>query len=122
MKPKTILIVEDDVSILEVEKLVFEMLGYKVLTATSGKEGFRLYKEHKDEVNLILTDITMPEMDGIKMYEEIKKINPNVKIVFTSGYFDGNIPDQKPFILKPLNLDKLSKVVEEEILKEKICV
>jgi CheY-like chemotaxis protein len=78
MKNKKILIVDDDLAVLEVLSLMLKD-DYEVITATNGKEAIDKYRKFKPD--LVLMDVVMPEMDGIRATKEILKIDPNAKII-----------------------------------------
>ena len=81
----TVLIVDDEADIAKVTTIVLEKNGYKVLTAADGTEALALYKKHASEIKLILTDIMMPGMDGVELARALKEIDPQVKIIASTG-------------------------------------
>jgi len=119
---EAILLVDDEQSTIQVEKLMLRELGYQVIPALSGKEAIELYKEKMVDLDLVALDMIMPEMNGKDTYDALKKINPEVKVLLVSGYSlnkqieelmekgcDGFI--QKPFDIKQLS-HKLREVLE----------
>ena len=78
-----ILIIDDDVQILDMLRQTLELKGYEVVDATNGKEGIRLYRENP--ADLIITDIIMPEKEGIETIIELKRDFPDVQIIAISG-------------------------------------
>ncbi|OEU64958.1 MAG: hypothetical protein BBJ57_12050 [Desulfobacterales bacterium PC51MH44] len=99
-------------------------LGYAVLEAKSGKEANDVYKEKRDKIDLVLLDMIMPKMSGGETYDKLKEINPEVKILLSSGY---SIKGQATaimdrgcdgFIQKPFNMEKLSKGIGEILDKK----
>ena len=78
-----ILIIDDDVQILDMLRQTLELKGYEVVDATNGKEGIRLYRENP--ADLIITDIIMPDKEGIETIIELKRDFPDVKIIAISG-------------------------------------
>ena len=113
---ETILLADDEEDILEVGKKWLKEMGYEVIPAKSGKEAVELYKTHKDEVDLVILDMIMPEMGGGEAYDRIKEVNPQVKVLLSSGYtIDGQATAilgrgcdgfiQKPFSMKTLSLE-----------------
>lgn len=119
---ETILLVDDEEGTIEVEELMLKELGYKVLAARSGKEAIELYKQNRSDLDLVALDMIMPEMSGKDTYDELKKIDPGVKVLLVSGYSlnkqiqeimqsgcDGFI--QKPFDIVQLS-QKLRQVLE----------
>jgi CheY-like chemotaxis protein len=84
---KTVLLCVDDEPLgLEVRKVVLQRQGYDVLTATSGREALKLFAAHN--VNAVILDYSMPEMNGAEVAAELKRINPEVKILLLSAYLD----------------------------------
>jgi len=81
-----LLVVEDDDSVRQVTRAVLEEVGYRVLAVEDGKAALDLYLQHGEEIALILTDIIMPRMTGIELYQEVRSLNNEVKVLFTSGY------------------------------------
>jgi len=80
---KRILVIDDEALIREIVKEMLEVEGYVVSTAANGKEGLRLYREELPD--LIITDIFMPEMEGLETIRELRRTSPDVKIVAISG-------------------------------------
>ena len=93
---ETILLVEDEETVRVIIRSLLEESGYRVLEAMDGEDGLRLFKENRGKIDLVLSDIIMPKMQGREMYEEIKKISPDIKILFISGY-PADFFDQKSF-------------------------
>src|SRR5262245_28511711 len=81
----TILIVEDEPLMLRVLKSVFEGAAFSVFTARDGREAVALYEQRHADIDVILSDIALPRMDGWMVYSQLKAINPGVKVIFTSG-------------------------------------
>ncbi len=112
---KTILVVDDERNVLILLEEVLKGAGYRVLTAQSGRQALRIFAESK--VDLVITDLIMPEMDGFRVAEELKRIDPSVKVLLLTGY-----PLKREellskginqWIMKPLTSKTiLSKVVE----------
>jgi DNA-binding NtrC family response regulator len=88
-----ILIMDDEAQIRKMLKKVLEKNGYDVIEAVNGNQGIKLYKELLPE--LIITDLIMPEKEGLESIRELKKINPDVKIIAMSG---GGIVDPKVYL------------------------
>ena len=83
---ETILLVDDEESVLSTTAKVLERLGYKVLAAVDGEEALKLFQTHKQDIDLVLTDIVMPKMGGLNLASAIREINENVPIIFATGY------------------------------------
>jgi len=82
---ETILLVEDEELIARAAVMVLERNGYKGLTATNGAEGLALYVKHVNEIDLVITDIMMPVMNGLQLSRSIKKINPQANVIASTG-------------------------------------
>ncbi len=109
-----ILLVDDEAQLLETNKEVLKTLGYTVLEASDGREGIDIFKLHSTEIQLVLTDIVMPGIGGIALAEEIRRINANVPIIFTTGYDKEQVLPKQSIenalvLSKPLDVQELSK-------------
>jgi PAS domain S-box-containing protein len=82
---QTILLVDDEATVLKVMQRSLEKSGYRVLAANDGEEGLALFKQHAGEIHLVITDMSMPEMDGPEMIAAIHKISPSFPVLGTSG-------------------------------------
>lgn len=80
-----ILVVDDEAPIRDITKAALETYNYKALTASDGIEAIALYAEHREEISVVLTDMMMPDMDGLTTIRMLQKINPQVKIIAVSG-------------------------------------
>ena len=113
----TVLLVDDEEIVLGVGKQMLERLGYSVLTARSGQEAVDVYKNEPDAIDLVLLDMIMPGMEAGDTYDQLKAVNPAIKVILSSGYsLDQNasaIIDRgcNGFIQKPFNM----KILEEKI-------
>lgn len=115
----TVLLVDDEEIITDVGKMVLNNLGYGVLVAKSGKEAVDIYKENREEIDMVILDMVMPGMGGGETYERLKEIDPQIKVLLSSGYsINGQareILDQgcNGFIQKPFDMKDLSSKVRE---------
>jgi CheY-like chemotaxis protein len=114
---ETVLVAEDDRSLRLLAKTLLEEHGYRVIEAEDGEDAVRKFRENQEQISLLLLDIIMPRLDGRKTYEEIRKLQPNIKVLFASGYTEDllsikDILDQGlDFIQKPMRpRDLLVKV------------
>ena len=116
---ETILLVDDERSVLDVSKAMIGSLGYKVYTAGSGRDAIAFYMEKGDEIDLVILDMVMPGMSGGETFDALRKIDPDVRVMLSSGYsITGQaqeILDRgcKGFIQKPFRLEMLSNKVRE---------
>jgi two-component system cell cycle sensor histidine kinase/response regulator CckA len=82
----TVLLVDDEDSVMEVTAQMIERLGYTVIRARSGREAIERFRENGDRVSLVLLDMIMPEMGGGEVFDELKRLNSRVKVLLASGY------------------------------------
>jgi nitrogen-specific signal transduction histidine kinase len=121
---ETVLLVDDEDIIIDVGKDILKTLGYKVLLARGGEEALIVYKKNQDEIDMVILDMIMPDMGGGETYDKLKEINPDIKVLLSSGYsIDGQAKDILErgcdgFIQKPYNAGKLSKKIWEVLCKE----
>ena len=85
-KGETILLVEDDELVVEALSIALEYLGYRVLKASNGNEGLERYRSDPKEIDLVLTDITMPGLGGIELFHRLKESDPEVRVIAMTGY------------------------------------
>ena len=118
---ETILLIDDEKKFLEVNSEILESLGYRIYTAESGQAAFDTYMEKGDEIDLVILDMILPGISGGTIFDRLREINPNVKVILSSGYsVDGDakhIMDRgcNGFIQKPFDLRKLSLKIRETI-------
>ena len=86
LKRRTIMHVDDDMPLLRSTKSLLEKQGYVVITCANGLEAVETYKEKHEDVGLILLDVKMPKMSGCEAFNELLKINPDVRAIIVSGY------------------------------------
>lgn len=119
LQPKTILVVEDDDSIREFTKEYLSFLKYNVLIAKDGEEALQVSQKHSQMIDLLVTDVVMPKMEGPELVRRLKETRKKIKIIYTSGYLKDNvlhndlILDQTEFIQKPFRPDELAQVVRQ---------
>jgi CheY-like chemotaxis protein len=115
---ETILLVEDDPAVLQMAASVLKARGYRVLEANSGPSALKLWDQHHKEVDLLLTDIVMPGMSGWEVINRLRRENPRLKAVATSGY----APEQPrnlevAFLPKPYQPKILLRTLEKALLE-----
>ena len=115
----TILLVEDEDGLRSLNARGLRSRGYSVIEAANGIEAMEALDEKDGAVDLVVSDVVMPEMDGPTLLREMRKRNPNLKIIFVSGYaeeaFDKSLPEneQFAFLPKPFALSALVEKVKE---------
>jgi PAS domain S-box-containing protein len=82
----TILVVDDEATILQVATGLFRSMGFEVLTASNGEEALAVFREHGSAIRAVLLDLTMPRLDGAETFRELRKLQPQCRVVLTSGY------------------------------------
>ncbi|MBT8374932.1 MAG: response regulator, partial [Deltaproteobacteria bacterium] len=121
---ETILLVDDEEMIIEVNQEILKTLGYKPLIARTGKQAVEIYKNSKDKINMVILDMVIPGMGGGEAYDSLKKIDPKIKVLLSSGYsISGQAAEilergcngfiQKPFKLRELSV-KIRDVLDEK--------
>jgi PAS domain S-box-containing protein len=114
---ETILLAEDDSEVRKITRNILEGSGYRVLEAVDGEDAVNKFLLNKDEIQLLIFDVIMPRKSGKDAYEEVKKIAPGVKALFTSGY-TADIIHRKGVLEEGLNF--IAKPVAPDILLRKI--
>jgi DNA-binding NtrC family response regulator len=116
---ETILLVEDEKAILRMTTIMLESLGYAVLAASSPTEAISVSKSHHGEIDLLMTDVVMPEMSGPELAQNMLHLYPNLRCLFMSGYTANVIARHKVsngdvhFLHKPFSKKDLATKVRE---------
>ncbi|MCP4218355.1 MAG: response regulator, partial [bacterium] len=125
---ETILLAEDDEQVRNITVDMLDMAGYNLLIACDGTEAIDLFKQHMNEIDLVLLDVIMPKKSGRLVHDFIKTIRPNMPVLFVSGYSfnaleTGSLPEKGYELLrKPFLYDELLIRVREMLGKEKAGV
>ena len=117
------LLVEDEEVVRNFAARALKRQGYKVLEASSGVEALEVMEKNKGKIDIVVSDVVMPEMDGPTLLKELRKNNPDLKIIFVSGYpndaFKAALGDEDfAFLPKPFSLPQLAAKVKEELGRE----
>ncbi|HEX9020163.1 MAG TPA: response regulator [Nitrospirota bacterium] len=116
---ETILLVEDNPTVRLATKGMLQESGYTVLESADGEDAVRVFRENRDKVRLLLCDLIMPKKNGRETYQEIKKMQPGAKVIFTSGYTadiiaqKGLLEEGLNFLSKPLSMIDLARKVRD---------
>jgi two-component system, cell cycle sensor histidine kinase and response regulator CckA len=118
---ETILLVDDEVFVLDACSLMLTRMGHDVLTASSGAEALRLVREHRDSIDLVVLDMVMPQMSGGETFDQLRSINPDLKVILSSGY---NLDDAaveimkrgcNAFLPKPYDVSEVARIIRETL-------
>jgi two-component system cell cycle sensor histidine kinase/response regulator CckA len=115
----TILIVDDESTVRTTASRILERFGYNVVLATNGKSAIQIYRKKHHKIDIVLLDMMMPHMDGKETFDELFKINSEVKTILMSGYAEaevkGRFVDRKPlaFLQKPFSAKRLIQTLKE---------
>jgi two-component system cell cycle sensor histidine kinase/response regulator CckA len=116
---ETLLLVEDEITVRSSVRRLLQWHGYRVLEARNGAEALRVYENNTPGIDLVLTDLVMPEMGGQELVEQLRVHNPDLKVVFMSGYAEktltsnGALPPGTGFVDKPFTVEILMRRVRE---------
>jgi two-component system, cell cycle sensor histidine kinase and response regulator CckA len=119
---ETILLVEDEPMVRQLATRVLQQLGYSVLEAADGMEALRVAQRHGGTIDLLLTDMVMPQMNGNVLAERLRAVHPRLKVLFISGYSDGMLGQQRlverkdALLQKPFTPALLARTVRDVLL------
>jgi two-component system cell cycle sensor histidine kinase/response regulator CckA len=116
---KTVLIIDDEELVIKICEMMLLRLGHKVFKANSGSEAINIFEDYKNQIDLVISDMCMPEMDGQELVGELRKIDHHVKVLLSSGGLTDL--DEKEiirrgfngFIGKPYSMEALSEKMAE---------
>jgi two-component system cell cycle sensor histidine kinase/response regulator CckA len=120
----TILLVDDEQAVLKVAAEILHKLHFNVLAAESGREALKLFKKHRRDIVLVILDIVMPDMGGSEVFQQLRNIAPEVKILLCSGYSIQGEADRlidigaSGFIQKPFSLRSLEQSIDDILQSE----
>ena len=118
---KTILLIDDEETVINISEMMLIRLGYRVLKAQSGYEGLKLFEENKSAIDLIISDFEMPKMNGKEVMDKLRKIDPQIKVMLSSGALteadEKNVINKgfNGFIKKPYDMNTLCEKMAEII-------
>ncbi len=118
----TLLIVEDDDHIRDLAKSMLTYIGYKVLVARDGVEAVDVFQQHRDEIQCVISDLTMPRMNGWETLVALRKLAPGIPVIIASGYDEAHVMTgertEKPqgILTKPYNLQRLREAIEHAVV------
>jgi PAS domain S-box-containing protein len=116
---KTILVVEDEQSLLQLLKDILQENGYRVITAKDGIEAVKMYETYWQEIALVVSDVGLPKLDGFNAFLQMRRINPNVNAILASGYLDDKVKVDlhkegiKEFLKKPYQTEEILAKIDQ---------
>ena len=117
----TVLVVDDEEIVRTLARKMLENAGFCVITATNGREGVEIFTEHAGDIDLVLLDMSMPHMDGVEAFSEIRTIRPDAKVILASGYNKQDVTERfagkglMGFIQKPFVTAELVNIVRQTL-------
>ncbi|ATX80364.1 PAS domain S-box-containing protein [Mariprofundus aestuarium] len=118
---ETVLLVDDDLSLISTVSEILEGLNYNVLTASNGQEAVETFMIHHHAIKLLILDVVMPIMGGYDALLEMRKINPAIKCIFTTGYDkmkvlqSQDMSDKETVLAKPYEVSELSRLIHDRL-------
>lgn len=116
-----VLVVDDEEAICAVAKQTLERVGFEVVTAPDGREGIQTYLNHQEEIQLVLLDMTMPNMNGEETFRALREIKPDIKVILSSGYNEQDATNRfsgkglAGFLQKPYMPNDLVKMIKKTL-------
>jgi DNA-binding response OmpR family regulator len=116
---ETLLVADDDATVLSLTEKVLKQFGYTVITAIDGVDAVSKFSENQDTISLVILDVIMPERNGKETLDEIRKISPDMKALFVSGYTAdiiynrGTFDESMEFLTKPIRPMNLLRKVRD---------
>jgi two-component system cell cycle sensor histidine kinase/response regulator CckA len=110
----TVLVVDDEPMVREMVALMLETDGFSVLKARDGADAIDISRSHRGEINLLVTDVTMPGMDGCDLAEELQTVNPSLEVLMISGFYENRVAERCSrfsMLAKPFSMTSLLSVV-----------
>lgn len=113
-----ILVVDDDASVLIAARRILARYGYTVLEAPGGEEALQIARENAQRIDVVLTDVRMPGLDGPSLVRKLADVLPTLRVVFMSGYTDGRLDHELPapgraFLPKPFTVEQLTRALAD---------
>jgi len=118
---ETLLIVEDEAMVRDLATQLLRSLGYSVLETGSGEEALSLLRNYRDRLDLVLTDVVMPQMDGVELMLRLRQERPELKVLYMSGFADNAFTerglnlDPRRLIRKPFTKETLARKIRETL-------
>jgi len=123
LKKLKFLFVEDEKDLMDIISETLQKLGVDFLTANNGEEGLAILKEHANDIDIIVTDISMPVMNGLEMIKEVKSLYPNLEIIIMTAHTESKYMIEakeygvNDYLLKPFDFIKFIELINNKKLK-----
>ncbi len=119
----TVLLIDDEESVIRVARRMLERLGFDVLCAQNGRDGIELYRNRQADIDWVLLDMTMPNMNGDQCFRCLQAINPDIRVILSSGYNQeslhaADIPQPAAFLKKPYSFDQLRQICHKAMQQD----
>ncbi len=114
----TVLVVDDEELVLDLEVSMLQKIGYNTLIACNSREACQLFNDKNEQIDLVILDMIMPDENGATTYKRLKRINPDVKVLVSTGYGkDGNVEEilndsQNELIMKPFKFGEFTNKID----------
>lgn len=117
-RPAVVLVVDDDASVLIASRRILAKYGYTVLEAPGGEEALQVARDNADRIDVVLTDVRMPGLDGPSLVRKLADVLPKLRVVYMSGYTDGRLDEELPapdraFLAKPFTVEQLTRTLAD---------
>ena len=122
---RTALIVDDEETVLDIESFMLQKIGFNTLKASNSSEACQLYEDKKEHIDIVVLDMIMPDESGADTYKRLKKLNPDIRVLITSGLEkNGNVDEilndgQNGFIQKPFKFEELTNNIDRMLSLKK---
>jgi CheY-like chemotaxis protein len=112
-----VLVVDDEPSLLQLVVMILKQNGHTVLSASNGVEALMVYSSYRSNLQLVLTDVVMPGMNGIELAERFRAVDPSIRILLMSGFVpdDLEVPKDLPLLKKPFQPEGLVEAVKQTL-------
>ena len=122
---RTALIVDDEETVLDIESFMLQKIGFNTLKASNSTEACQLYEDKKEHIDIVVLDMIMPDESGADTYKRLKKLNPDIRVLITSGLEkNGNVDEilndgQNGFIQKPFKFEEFTNNIDSMLSLKK---
>jgi CheY-like chemotaxis protein len=116
-----VLLIEDEEPVRNMARMMLTRLGYTVIEAKDGDEGLEIFKQHQDEIQCVISDLTMPRMDGWETIAALRQLSPDIPVILSSGYDEARVmayehtEHPNAFLGKPYQLKSLGDTIRRAV-------